>query len=142
MGIKVPNPLPVILSDDVGNSIAKPTTTPPVSGVDSAIPVYASLGSAVIPVSQTLAGAANEANGQASLTSVASQIVGVRATRRSVAIINLDSSATIYLGPAGVTTSNGLAIPAGQSVSIPFTGAIYGVVSTGSVSVSFMEIYD
>ena len=142
MGRVTTNPNPVHFSDLAGDNVVVPVSTPPTSGVDKGIPVYASLGSAVIPVSQTLAGAANEANGQVSVTNAATKIVDIRSTRRSVVIINLSSSVTVYLGPSGVTTSTGLAIPAGQSVSIPFTGAIYGIVASGSLTVSYMEIYD
>ena len=62
------------------------------------------------------------------------------AARRVVWIYN-NGSATIFLGPAGVTTSNGFPLLPGQSVSFG-VGAlvIYGIVASATVEARVMEI--
>jgi hypothetical protein len=54
------------------------------------------------------------------------------------------SSAAAFVGPAGVTTTTGLPIPATTPVLIPTTGSeplsLYAVVSTGTATVSYLSI--
>lgn len=64
---------------------------------------------------------------------------------RKGAIISNPGSATVYIqqGATGVTTSNGFAIPAGSSFNIDsplYTGAIYGIVATGTQVVTVCEM--
>ena len=53
-------------------------------------------------------------------------------------------SAAAFVGPAGVTTSTGLPIPANTPVLIPTTGAepleLFGVVSSSTATVSYLSI--
>lgn len=60
--------------------------------------------------------------------------------RRVVWVYN-NGSATIFLGPAGVTTNNGFPLLPGQSVSLA-VGAlvVYGIVAAGTVEARVMEI--
>jgi hypothetical protein len=55
----------------------------------------------------------------------------------------VSTSATVYLGPAGVTTSTGFALTAANGpVKIPTTGAetspLYGITSSGTATVSYI----
>lgn len=60
--------------------------------------------------------------------------------RRALWIYNNGTEA-IYLGPAGVTTSNGFPLQPGQAVSLEIgTLAIYGIVAAGTVAARIMEI--
>lgn len=62
------------------------------------------------------------------------------AARRELWIYN-NGAAIIYLGPAGVTTSNGFPLFPNQSVSLA-VGAlvIYGIVAAGTVEARILEI--
>jgi hypothetical protein len=103
---------------------------------------YTLTSSTPLPVNPAESGTANMATAQASITGGAVQIVGVRATRRAVVITNTHASLTIYLGSASVSTSTGHALPAGNSISIPFTGAIYGIVVSSTAVATALEVYD
>lgn len=80
--------------------------------------------------------------GQVSVGSSATKIVGGNESRHTVVITNLGSTA-VYIGPnANVTSSNGQLLPGsvGASISIPTSGPVYGVASTGSQTVSFLDV--
>lgn len=96
---------------------------------------------ATVDVSQ--AGAAHFAYGQVSIGDTATQIVGVRSTRRSVTVVNLGTT-DIYIGDASVTTSTGQLLlgAKGAGVTLEVVGAVYGIITTGSEGVSFEEEYD
>ena len=95
-----------------------------------------------IPVNPAESGTANMATAQTSVASTATQIVGVRATRRAVLITNPSSTVTVYLGSASVTTSTGQALLPGNSISVPTTLAVYGIVASSTQTVSSIEVYD
>jgi hypothetical protein len=62
--------------------------------------------------------------------------------RRTLIIYN-NSSATVYLGGADVTTSNGLPIPAGSyspAIDAGVKMIIYGVVASGTADVRVLEV--
>jgi hypothetical protein len=62
------------------------------------------------------------------------------AARRVLWVYN-NGAATIFLGPAGVTTSNGFPLLPGQSVSLEVGPlVIYGIVATGTVNARIMEV--
>ena len=91
----------------------------------------------------TFDGAASFATNQVSITNAATAIVAARAGRRAVMIIN-HGATDVSIGGASVTTSNGLLLTgtAGAAVSIPTTAAVYGIVGTGTQTVSYIEVYD
>lgn len=70
--------------------------------------------------------------------------LAARPTRRSVTIICPAGSAeTIYFGPAtGVNATTGAAIPAGSSISLETTSALFFFGTAGTGSVTTVEIYD
>jgi hypothetical protein len=92
----------------------------------------------------TNAGAANGATGQVSVTSTATLVAASRTTRRSIKVTNTGTT-DVYIGfTSGVTTSTGdlLVGAKGAFISIPTTSAVYAIVASGSVSVSYVEAYD
>jgi len=107
------NSLPVVLASDQS---AIPTTTP--------------------------AGSANWPTTQVSAGTSATQLVGARAGRFGVVITNTGTT-PLFVGNSGVTTATGALLPGvvGASKTIPFVGAIFGVVSSGSQIVTVEEFY-
>lgn len=99
-----------------------------------------------VPVSGTISsspvGAPNYANGQVATSTTAGTLIAVRATRRSVTVVNLDSAITVYIGAATVTSSNGFPLRAGQSISIDTTALIQVISASGTPTVAYMESYD
>lgn len=67
------------------------------------------------------------------------------ANRRGVVVFNNDSSTTLYIGGSGVTTSNGMPVPAlaySPALDIGVKFIIYGIVATGSINVRVLELSD
>lgn len=93
--------------------------------------------------SSAMYGGASMDTNQVSITTSATLIVAARTTRRSVTVTNLGTTA-IYIGPSGVTTTTGSLLigTAGAAISIPTTAAVYGIVSSGTQSVSYIEVYN
>lgn len=87
-------------------------------------------------------GAANMFNGQVTATTTAATLVAARATRRSVTIENMDSSINAYIGLAVVSSSNGLLLRPGASISVDYVGLIQVVAGSNSPSVGYLETYD
>lgn len=97
-----------------------------------------------MPLNPVLNGAANLATSQVSVKTTLTQIIGPRTSRRGVIIQNITGSDVVYVGPNGVTTTTGYAIPATANASlyIPTTAPIYGIVATTAQTVDVLEIYD
>lgn len=72
----------------------------------------------------------------------ATQIVNTRAARKSLTVTNTGNVA-VYLGASGVTTGTGELLPGtvGASLTISFTGALYGIVGSGNQTVTAIEVY-
>lgn len=85
---------------------------------------------------------ANFTPAQVSVAATATQIAASRTGRNLIDVVNTTTTA-VYLGGSGVTTSTGLLLPGivGASVTIPFTGALYGIVATGTATVTEAETY-
>jgi len=71
-------------------------------------------------------------------------VLAANANRLGATISN-PSSVTVYIGSAatGLTVSNGFGIPAGSSYNIDeplYTGAIYGIIATGTQVVTVVEL--
>ena len=70
----------------------------------------------------------------------ATLLLAANADRRSATLFNA-GSATVFLGPVGVTTATGIPLAAGQPlVDAASTGAWYGVVATGAGDVRVVEV--
>ena len=91
-------------------------------------------------------GSASIAMAQASVAATASMIVAQRAgaagTGRVAVTLYNAGAATVYLGAStGVTTSNGMPLPAGASITLDTTAAIYGVAASGTQTLGVTETY-
>lgn len=95
-----------------------------------------------IAANSTAQGAANYANGQVTATGTAGTLLAARTTRRSAVFVNTDTSITVYIGKATVTSANGLPLKAGQSISIDSNQLIQVISASGSPVVAYMETYD
>lgn len=78
--------------------------------------------------------------GQVTVGTVATQIVP--ATSRQRVTITNTQAVPVYCGSASVTTGTGQLIPAvvGASETFDTSAAVYGVVATGTVVVTYAEI--
>lgn len=89
-------------------------------------------------------GRASLTTGQVTVATTAggTLIVPARAGRSGVIITQVGTT-DVYLGNSGVTTATGqlLAGTKGTSVTLAFTGAVYGITASGTQSVTFTEIY-
>lgn len=87
-------------------------------------------------------GTATVANGQISVATTNTQIVAARTGRGRVTITNLGTT-DVFIGVTGVTTTNGqlLAGTKGASITLHTSAAIFGIVGTGTQSVSYIEEY-
>lgn len=141
MAREVSAPTSIIPTDEAGRNGAKAATVPPVSGVDYGLPVYANLGSAVIPVAPSSVGVAFQSTGQVSVANTATQIVAANASRAGVVITNTSSTATVYLGKDNtVTTTTGQALLPGNSITLPVVGTVYGIVASSTQTVTYAEV--
>jgi hypothetical protein len=92
-------------------------------------------------------GTANLAAGQVSVGSTATLIVaartGVQGTGRKTVCVTNSATTAVFLGGSGVTTSTGQLLPGttGAQQCWDTQAAIYGIVSTGSETVSYSETY-
>jgi hypothetical protein len=84
-----------------------------------------------------LAGTMN--NGNITVAATATLIRATNTSRKSILIRN-NGSATLFIGGNNaVTDTNGFQILAGQSINIKDTDEIYGIVSTGTLNVRYLE---
>jgi hypothetical protein len=90
----------------------------------------------------TPVGATTWAVTQVTIGTTATSLLAARAGRFGVLITNLGTTA-VFLGIAGVTTVNGALLPGvvGASKTIPVTGAVFGIVASGSQIVSVEEYF-
>lgn len=85
----------------------------------------------------------NAAYGAVDVDATAEEIVAARTIRKSVIIQNADASVDLYIGDdSSVTTSNGIKVPAGGSITFDdYNGPIYGIGSGADCDVRYMEIF-
>ena len=139
MARDVSQPTSIVHTDLSGTHAAAVATVPPVSGTDFGVPVYANLGSAVISVSPSSVGVGLQSTNQISVGSTATLIIAANASRAALAIAN-PSAVTVYLGASGVTAATGHALLTGTAITMPVTSAVYGIVASGSQTVTYLEI--
>lgn len=95
-------------------------------------------GSVVIP-----RGAANIVTGQVNSATTAGTFTGARATRRSIAVTNMDATITVYVGAPGATsTTTGQRLKAGESQSFDTTAAMDVIAESGTPRICWSETYD
>ena len=88
-----------------------------------------------------IAGAPSIASGQVT-AGAAATLVAARAARRCVTVLNTDALLSVYIGPATVTSGNGMLLKAGVQVRIETTALIQVLAASGSPVVTYMEEYD
>jgi hypothetical protein len=93
-------------------------------------------------VTAVATGAPNQASGQVTASTTAATLIAARTTRRSVLVRNLDSTISVYVGPATVTSANGMLLKAGESVPLDTRALIQVIAASGSPVVAFYEVYD
>jgi hypothetical protein len=83
--------------------------------------------------------------GQAALSTSPAQLAGPRPGRSCFKVTNTSDSVDVYIGnSASVSVLNGDLLPAGkgQWVSYPTASAMWAVVSSGTPTVTWSEVYD
>lgn len=105
------------------------------------VKLFITAGSALIGITK-IQGAANFATGQVATSTTAATFVAARATRRAVTLKNLDTSITVYIGPATVTSANGMPLKAGESISVDWVGLIQVIAASGTPTVAYADTWD
>ena len=81
----------------------------------------------------------NIATGQVAVTTSATLVVPARTARKSVTLT--PTSSVVYnIGTSGVTTSTGVYVPAGASITLSTTAEIYAVAPVG-FTLSYVETF-
>lgn len=158
-----PDDTATILRDAQGNVVTHPSGTggytyvePALAGMHSVVLVLAAQtgGARTIQISaagQAVGGATPHTRsggdtfiaGQTAMSGSAAVIVAARANRRHVIVKNIDASLKVYVGEdASVTTSNGLELAAGESVTVETTQVVYGIAASGTPNVQWLEVFD
>lgn len=77
---------------------------------------------------------------QVSLAATSTLIIASNSNRRTITIVNL-SGVDIYIGNTGVSTTTGQLLlgTKGTAITISSIAAIYGITSTGTANVSYLE---
>jgi hypothetical protein len=84
---------------------------------------------------------ANVAVSQVTATTTAGTLAGARATRRSLVIKNTDAAITVYVGPATVTSGNGMPVKAGESLAVSWVGLVQVISASGSPVIALWDEY-
>ena len=87
-------------------------------------------------------GATTLATSQVATSGTAGTLAIARATRRSILVRNLDAAISVYVGPATVTTANGMLLKAGESCEFTFTGLLQVIAASGTPTVAIADEYD
>lgn len=71
----------------------------------------------------------------------ATLIRAAASARDAIIVQNAHASNLLYIGTdSSVTTSNGLRVGAGESISVPTRGNVYGIASGASTDVRYLEV--
>ncbi len=91
----------------------------------------------------TAAFAATQVSVGSTATSILSARTGAPGTGRASATITNTTTTAIFIGGSGVTTSTGTLLPGivGASITINTTAAIFGIVATGTATVTSFETF-
>lgn len=88
-----------------------------------------------------LLGANTVASAQVTASAVAGTLAAARSTRRQVTFKNIDSSNTVWIGPATVTALNGQQLLAGESITVTGTILWQVIAPSGSPIVCVTDEY-
>jgi len=99
----------------------------------------------VVVVANNPVGAAALATAQASIGTTAASIVPARSggsgTGRIAATLYNTGAVTVFVGNSGVTTSAGIPVPAGASLTLKTTAALYGITASSTATVGVVETF-
>jgi len=119
-------------------NISDPTTAAAHAAVENANPGATDYGLVTRPIKQR--GTKTTSNTAISVTTAATSIIAANTARKGLIITN-NGTVPVYLGIAGVTTANGIPLPAGASLTDDVTtDAWYGIVASGTADVRVVEI--
>lgn len=79
-----------------------------------------------------VAGTASITTAQRTLSTSASVVLAADNGRHSALIRNLDTTISIYVGATGVTSTTGMLLKAGESITITSKAALYAVAASGT----------
>ena len=98
-----------------------------------------------VVVANNPVGASALATAQASIGTTAAAIVAARTggsgTGRITATLYNTGAVTVFVGSSGVTTGNGIPVPAGASLTLKTTAALYGITASSSATVGVVETF-
>lgn len=78
----------------------------------------------------------------ASIGTSAAQIVSGRSQRDGLVVQNLHATNNLYVGDSTVTTSTGVKVVAGGSITVDeLSGPLYGIADGASTDVRVMEVF-
>lgn len=83
------------------------------------------------------------ATGQVTPTTGAATLLAARDTRKRVIFVN-NGSTDCYIGPATVSTANGILLPVGASLTLYTTALTQAIIAAGTMTgaVHYIEEYD
>ena len=87
-------------------------------------------------------GATDLTTGQVSVTSTAVVIAAAApGERQTITVVN-SGTTDVWLGGSGVTTTTGILLAGvkGQTLTLSFSGALYGIVASTAQTVSFATV--
>lgn len=87
-------------------------------------------------------GAAHEANSQVATSTTAGTLVIARPTRVSCLVRNIDTTITVYIGGATVTTANGMPLKPGESVVVTAQTLWQVIAASGTPAVAVIDEYN
>lgn len=82
------------------------------------------------------------AYGTVAIGGAAAVIKAAKTTRKSIVVQNVHATQILYVGSdSSVTTSNGLKVAAGASVTLDdYNGPVYGIASGADTDVRYFEV--
>jgi len=102
-------------------------------------------GTSANPTQTQSKGSTTLATNQVTVATTATLVIAARAAgRNAVTITNITGAQPSYYGPTNaVTAANGHFLPGtvGASITLPYSGAVYGIAVTAAQTVSFAETY-
>lgn len=117
---------PVVIEDKDGNQVSVTSNALAVSGTVTATP----------------GGAAHAATSQVATSTVAATLAIARPTRVGLLVRNLDTSISVYIGPATVTSGNGMLLKAGESVVVTAVTLWQVIAASSTPNVAICDEYN
>lgn len=93
-------------------------------------------------VNASLGGAAHVATSQVATSGTAGTLAIARSTRVSLLVRNLDTSISVYIGPATVTSGSGMLLKPGESVVVTAITLWQVIAASGTPAVAIVDEYN